>query len=171
MGQIVVDKQTTMSQDERKWILRATKLIKIKELDSPSFGQRPVGGCSQSTLIPCDPPIKEVFGTFEREFLFDENRSIPLVTKLFYNFAECTGHSVLETPSEEAFYKENAHIEDINELIQKAIPVVAKILQNQSALDELGFDKKINELLCFKKISEESVEKMAESVKLRLVDI
>ena len=148
-----------------KWLTRARELIKIKTIEGGSFGKRPTGGCSRSRLELCDPPIKQVFGTHEKAFLFDETRCIPFVTKTFLNFAESIGHNELETPTEYDFYEKNAHIEDIDELIEMAIPVVARILEDENKLDGIGFNDKVNEGLCFEKITSEQVRRLASFVK------
>lgn len=155
-----------MSENKNeKWLIRARNLITIKSIEGQSFGKQPPGGCSRSILKQCDPPIKQIFGGIEKAFLFDETRCIPLVTKNFYNFAESIGHSELETPSEYDFYTKHSHIEDIDELVEKAIPVVARILEDESKLATLGFDEKINQKLCFEEITNEEVRKIARCVK------
>jgi hypothetical protein len=151
--------QTRMSQNQNeKWLTRARELIKIKPVEVGSKV-----GCSGSSLEPCATPIKQIFGGIEQAFLFDEKRCIPFVTKCYLNFVESIGYRELGTPSEYEFYEKHAHIEDIQELIEKAIPVVAIILRDENKLDKLGFHDQINKLFCFKMITEDEVKELARS--------
>lgn len=121
------------------------------------FGKRPDGGCSMSQLEPCNAPIKTVYGSSDKYFLFDESLQIPLVTKLWYNMAEGSGAHLLGIPSETEVYKKHATVVDINKLLECVRPEIAKILRLEALLDELQFDDKVNMRLAFGEIAEEDL--------------
>lgn len=130
---------------------------KITESHFNSFMQPPTRGGSA--------PLKKVFGFWDNErFLFDEDTAIPLITKSVSNQAEGIARGVLNYPSEAQFYEENKDIDNINDLIAKAIPVVAEIFYYEDQLDKLGFGGNINLWLCCGRLTGEKVEQLAQSI-------
>lgn len=142
-----------------KFIELAKKLVVAENYKDAKYGIIPPGGCSQSRLIPCDIPIKCVVGSLDQYFIFDETRCIPLVTKTFLNMAESIGRRVLKLPYETIIYETHRDIEDIDELIAKAIPIVAQILEGEHLLTTLGFDDIMNHACGFNFIDTIGLEK------------
>jgi hypothetical protein len=146
--------------DAIDWHAKAKALIRIKYDKNRKYFKRI--GCSRGKLVPVDLPIKQIVNY--EEFLFDEIRSIILVTKQFYNMAESIAIKELNIPFENTFYTANSSEPDINVLIIKAIPVVAKILKYQHKLSELDFSNEINRMLCYNIITEEDVRELAKKL-------
>jgi hypothetical protein len=114
---------------------------------------------------PADPPLKKIFGLFDdKKFLFDRNTAIPLVTDTSVNFATCIARKVHSVPNEAKFYIDNSHIDDVDVLIAKAIPVVAEILYYESQFRKHGFDDEVNRHLCLNHISKTTVESIARRI-------
>ena len=146
--------------DAIDWFAKAKDMIKIVHNDDRQYYKRE--SCSFSKKIPIDLPIKKVVA---EEFLFDNKRSIPLVTNLYHNMAESVAAQELDIPCEIRFYETNSSEPDIHVLIEKAVPVVAQILKYQYKLNEMGFDNEINELYCYKLISKKDVQDLAKALR------
>lgn len=149
-----------MECDAIDWLAKAKDRIKIVQNSHRQYYKRT--GCSFSKKILIDPPIKQVVS---EEFLFDAEKSIPLVTNTYHNMAESVAMSELKVPCEIEFYESNSSEPDIHVLIEKAIPVVAQILKIQYQLTQLGFSDKINELYCYKLISEDDLRLVVKALR------
>jgi hypothetical protein len=162
MIQILLLKADAINRDcdAIDWFAKAKDMIKVVQDSHRQYYKRE--GCSFSKKIPIDPPIKKVVS---EEFLFDDEKSIPLVTNLYRNMAESVAMKELQIPCEREFYESNSSEPDIDVLIEKAIPVVAQILKYQYKLAEMGFSDKINELYCYDIINEDDLRKLANSLR------
>ena len=158
----ILKKLTKINQDcdAIDWHARAKDSIKIKYDENRKCFKRM--GCSRGKLTPVNLPIKQIMPNEEYdEFLFDEIRSIPLVTKRYFNMAESVAMQELNVPSERLIYETNSSEPDIDILIEKAIPVVAQILKYQYKMDKAGFSDMINKWFCYNTINEKDVLALA----------
>jgi hypothetical protein len=163
MNQTLLFKADVINRDcdAIDWLLRAKDTIKVVHDSHRRYCERE--DCSLSKEIPIvPPPIKNVVS---EEFLFDDEKSIPLVTNLYRNMAESVAMKELQVPCEIEFYESNSSEPDVDVLIEKAIPVVAQILKYQYKLAEMGFSDKINEMYCYDLINEDDVRKLAKSLR------
>lgn len=127
---------------EQKYLLLAKNLIKAQKIKDVSFVAS--GHCGRDRRV-IKTPLKSVVGSMNKKFIFDETTCIPLVSRCYLNMAETVGCEFLKMPSEVKFYEDHKDVEDIDKLIEMAVPVVAKSLRLFALLDELQFDDVLNE--------------------------
>ena len=151
------------------WEQKAFRYIKIetipkgqwKSTTSTHFNNFQKGGPKGK---PCKPPLKQVYGIFDKKFLFSETQAIPLVTEWSSNFATLVARELFDIPNEEAFYEKNANCDDIDELRHKAIPVVAEILYYEAQFKYYGFEDEVNFAYLSKQITKEEVLDIARQI-------
>jgi hypothetical protein len=141
------------------WHAKAKDSIKIVYKENRKYYERT--DCSRSEPIAIDLPIKKIV---MNEFLFDEVRSIPLVSKRIFNFAESIAMKELDIFSEREFYEINSEEPDIDVLKEKVIPVVANILKYQYKLNKMGFSDEINLMLSYEEICKKEVVELAKKL-------
>lgn len=144
-------------ENSNKFIELAKKLVVAENYKDAKDCIQPHIGYSHS--IPCDVPIKCVVGSWDKYFIFDDTRRIPLVTKTYLNFAETIGRRILKLPCETIIYETYRDTEDIDELVAKMIPIVAQILEGEHLLKTLGFDDIVNHAFCCNFIDATGLEK------------